>query len=372
MLRGKRTLIALLVLLALGAAGALTVRWLLRPDNLARVITGWVERELGAQLTLAESPGVRLIPQLQLGLEGARLERGGVLLASAEELRIALPWSTLWSGGFDIESLNIRRPVIAWPQLIALLRELSDPAAASQAPSLPSIAVGVRVEDGTLLSGDAADDWRIDRLSMVTTPLHGGQVFHMDAGARVRGTQSRTLSLSLRATPTRTRDELSLDNIALRLMISPDNLPLAQGMTIDLDGSLRIAEDGLASADVSGQLPGWPDWLPDLLGFGADQPIALTMRLDDGNDKVGISLVQGERTMAARADARDLSRVFSSMQRPLSAIARLRSHWTIDSLTLGDVKLEGIQLDIEEHDGASDPSTVPENDPTEAQTDPAN
>jgi len=374
MLRGKRTLIALLALLVLAATGALTVRWLLRPDNLARVITGWVERELGAQLTLTESPGVRLVPQLQLGLEGARLERGGVLLASAEELRIALPWSTLWSGGFAIESLNIRRPVIAWPQLMTLLRELSDPAAANPVPSLPRIAVGVRVEDGTLLSGDSVDDWRMDRVSMVTTPLNGGQVFHLDAGARVRGSQSRTLSLSLRAIPTSSRSGLSLDDIALRMVISPDNLPLADGMTIDLAGALRLDESGLAHIDVSGRLPGWPDWLPDLLGFGADQPIVLTIRLQEDDDRIGVSLVQGTHTVDARVDVRDLASALASIDRPVVALAGLRSHWTLDALSLGDVQLEGVRLDIEEQpeaDALTAPAADADDDETDSETGPA-
>lgn len=369
MLRGKRTLIALVVLLILAAGAALTVRWLLRPDNLARVITGWVDRELGAQLTLAESPGVRLIPQLQLGLEGVRLERSSVLLASAEELRVALPWSTLWSGGFNIESLSIRRPVIAWPQLMVLLRELSDPAAASQAPSLPNIAVGVRVEDGTLLSGDNADDWRIDRLSMVTTPLYGGQIFHLDAGARVRGTQSRTLSLSLRAKPSSTRNDLTLDDIALRLVISPDNLPLAEGMTIELDGSLRMGTRGLASAHLDGRLPGWPDWLPDLMGFETDQPIALTLNLGEGNDMLMLALVQGDHSVKAQADVRDLSAAWAAIDRPLAAIAALRSHWSVDALSIGDVKMEGIQIDIQPHQADAEPALSPDDDTTESGTD---
>lgn len=371
MLRGKRTLIALVVLLVLAAGAALTVRWLLRPDNLARVISGWVERELGAQLTLTESPGVRLIPQLQLGLEGLRLERGGMLLASADELRVALPWSTLGSGGFDIESLVIRRPVIAWPQLRILLRELSDPKAARQAPSLPNIAVGVRVEDGTLLSGDDADDWRIDRLSMVTTPLTAGGIFHLDAGARVRGTQSRTLSMSLRATPEEGRDDLQLDDIALRLVISPDNLPLADGMTIELGGSLRIGRNGLAEAQLDGSLPGWPDWLPDLLGFKGDEPIALAFGLDRGDDMLVLSLVQGGHSVKARADVRDLSAAWSAMDRPFAAIAMLRSHWSIDELSVGDVTMKGIQVDIQPHRSDTETVVPSDDDSTGVRTDPS-
>jgi hypothetical protein len=368
MLRGKRTLIALVILIVLAAAGAVTVRWLLRPDNLARVIIGWVERELGAQLTLAEPPGVRLIPQLQLGLEGARVERGGVLLASAGELRVALPWSTLWSGGFNFESLSIRRPVVAWPQLMTLLGELSDPATPSQAPNLPDIAVGVRVEDGTLLSGDSAEDWRIDRISMVTTPLYDGQVFHLDAGARVRGEQSRTLSVSLRSRPTGTRDALMFDDIALRLVISPDNLPLAEGMTIQLDGSLRLRQQGLAGVQLDGRLPGWPDWLPDLLGFKADQPIALTLTLDEGSDTILLALVQGDHSVQAQADVRDMSTALAMMDRPLAAIAALRSHWSIDALSIGEVRLQGIQLDIQpfepETPASTDDGTTGTADPT--------
>src|SRR5690606_40615208 len=65
MLRGRRTLIVLAVAAALAGAAILAVRWVLRPDNVARMIAAWSGRQLGATLTLAESPGVRLLPRLQ-------------------------------------------------------------------------------------------------------------------------------------------------------------------------------------------------------------------------------------------------------------------------------------------------------------------
>ena len=366
MLRGKRALIALIVVLALVLAGVLTVRWLLRPDNLTRVISGWVQRELGAELTLEQSPGIRLIPQLQLGLEGARLERNGALLASASELRVALPWSTLWSGGFNIESLIIRRPVIAWPELMTLLAELSDPTAAASAPRLPNIAVGLRVEDGTLLSGIGEDDWRIDRLSMLTTPMASGAVFRLDAGARIRGSQSRTLSLSLRARTAETEDRLEFDDIHVRLVISPDNLPLADGVTIELSGALGIDGNGLAAADLAGQLPGWPDWLPDVLGFQTDQPIDLTLR-SATDARLEVALEQGTHAVRASIDMKSLAAARALVDRPLAAIGALRSHWEIDALSIGDVEIEGFTLDIVEPVPA--PAPAPAQDSEEASRD---
>lgn len=359
MLRGRRTLIVLLILAIVIAGGALTVRWLLRPENLARVITQWVERELGAALTLSDTPGVRLIPRLQLTLHGARLERSDALLASADELSVALPWSTLWLGELAMESLSIRRPVIAWPELTALLSELSDTDAPSRAPMLPQIAVGMRVEDGTLLSGETADAWRADRISLVTTPLRNGEMFHLDAGARIVNQQPRIVSLSFAARPSSPDDRLRLDDVAVRLVVGPEGLPLAEGMTIDLAGSLQLDDNGLTAIDLAGHVPGWPEWLPNVLGFLPDQDIELTIRLPEAGEHLALALVQGDHTLGARLRTDDLNAALSHADRPLVALAALRGQWQLDALTAGGVRIEGIELDIEAY-----PSAAPAESPT--------
>jgi hypothetical protein len=345
-LRGRRAWIALAVLVVLLAGGALAIRSAIKPENLARTITAWVERELDATLTLEQAPALRLVPRLQLDLEGVRLERNGSLLASVGELRIALPWSSLWQGGLAVESLSLRRPTIAWPALTQLLAELSDPDAPAQTPRLPRIAVGLRIEDGTLLSGPDDGDWRLDQVSILTTPLQNGEPFHIDAGARLRGGQARTVSLTLRGRPSNASTGLDLDELVGRIVISPDNRPLGDGMTIDLDGFVRVDSSGIGAAELAGRLPGWPDWVPNMLGYATDQPVALSLRRSAGEAVLVASLTQDDKVLSARLQAADLVGALALADRPLSALAALRGVWQLDALALGDVRLEGIRFEV--------------------------
>ena len=218
-------LLAIALALAFLAGGAvLAVRWLLGPDNLAQVIGNWVGRELDAELVLGQPPGIRLLPRLQLTLDEVRIERDGQELAAVEQLSLALPWSILWREGLHVESLVLRGPRLTWPALGELLAAISgDGDAPARAPTLPRIAVGLRVENGTLIgadedSGGGAEEgdgqpWRIERISLLTTPLRPGRPFHLDAGARLHGGQLRTLSLTASTRPEQAGDSLQLEGL---------------------------------------------------------------------------------------------------------------------------------------------------------------
>lgn len=359
MLRGRRALIVAGILVAMLATAFFGVRWALRPDNLARVISNWTERELGAQLQFGQAPGVRLVPRLQLSLSDLTLERNGELIASVGELNVALPWSALWRDGLNVESLALRQPTIALPALNSLLRDLSAPEEPSQAPTLPRIAVGIRIEDGSLLSGPGDDAWRLDRISMVTTPLREGATFHLDAGARLRGTQNRTVSLTLNATPESVDRSLRLEGIDAKLVVSPDNQQLDAALAMQLRGRAHIDRDGLALIELDGETPGWPDWLPNLLDFSADQPAQLAVRWLDAGQPLLITLGQNERTLEARIDADDLKAALALMDRPLLALSAVRSQWRLDSLVVAGVRLEGIRVDVVAEDDEQ-PANEPE------------
>lgn len=346
--RNRRILIAALLTVSVVLGLVLSVRWLLGPENLARVITAWVEREWQARLSLREAPGVRLIPRLQLSLRGVQLERDGDSIATAEELNIALPWSTLWTGGVRVESLSLRRPVLNWPALSTLLGDLAEHETGPRAPRLPQIEVGIRIEDGELYSGSDLEDWRLDRISLVTTPLLDGERFHLDAGARLRGQESRSLSLTLRTVPRGTPRELKLDDIVARLVVSPDGMPLNNGMVVEINGELLLDARGPARIDIDGRLPGWPDWLPNLLEFHTDETVELTVRwLDDQDGAVLVaSLGQNGQVLEARLDGRDLRTAMAKIDRPLAALLAIRGQWRLDSLRIGELEFEGIDFDV--------------------------
>lgn len=348
MSRGRRLLAVAAVLAVLAAATALTVRWLLRPDNLARTMVAWVERQLDATLVLGAPPGLRLVPRLQLTLEQVRLERAGQPLASVRELRLALPWSALWNGGLAVESLFLRRPELDWPGLLALLRDLQPAATTGPRPlALPTIAVGLRVEDGVLVSGDAdAGGWRLDQVALVTTPLHEGRTFRIDAGARLRGSSTRTLSLSAAGRPRNQARGLRLDELAVRLVVGAPDGPLAQGVVVEASGSLLLADGGLAAADLQVRLPSWPDGLPSPPGLQAGVPLTLTLALPPDAELAELTLRQDGLVLDARLHARELQAALGVLDRPLAALAAVRGQWRLERLAVGGVEVEGIELDI--------------------------
>lgn len=347
MLRGRRTLIVLGIVGVLLAGAVIGVRWVLRPDNLARLIGNWTERELGATLSLAESPGVRLLPRLQVHLAGARLERSGTLVASAEELNLALPWSALWTGQTRVESLHLRRPVIAWPELMNVLGGLSESSTQTRIPRLPQIEVGIRVEDGTLLSGDSEEDWRLDQLSLITTPLRDGDYFNLDTGARLRGRQSRALSLTIRARPRNDATGIDLDETLLRWVVSPDGQPLSSGLTMELGGRVHLDAIGLNHVDLAGTLPGWPDWLPDPLGLDASQPVTLDFDLDESDNVLRLELNQGAHHFLAELAADEANMALAQLKNPIAALTTIRGQWRLDAIDVGGVRIEGIELDVQ-------------------------
>lgn len=358
MLRGRRTLIVLGLVGVLVVGAAFGVRWVLRPDNLARLIGNWTERELGASLTLAESPGVRFLPRLQVRLAGARLERGGELVASAEELNLALPWSALWTAQTRVESLHLRRPVIAWPELVDLLGGLSSDQAPARVPRLPAIDVGLRIEDGTLLSGSNDDDWRLDQLSLITTPLRNGDVFNLDAGARLRGTQSRALSLTVRTRPRNDATGIALDDILLRWVVSPDGQPLSNGLSMELGGRLHLDAVGFNHVDLAGTLPGWPEWLPDPLALDANQPVSLQFQLDESDNLLRLELVQNDHRFLAELAADEANMALAQLDNPIAAVAAIHGRWQLDAIDIAGARFEGIELDVQ----PVAPTTTPDGD----------
>lgn len=346
MLRGRRTLIVLAVAAALAGAAILAVRWVLRPDNVARMIAAWSGRQLGATLTLAESPGVRLLPRLQVQLAGARLEREGELVASTEELNVALPWSVLWTGQVRIESLHLRRPVIAWPELMDLVDNLAPGEGVASVPRLPRVEVGLRVEEGTLLSGDGEDDWRLEQVSLITTPLRDGEVFTLDAGARLRGRQNRVLSLTVRMRPRNDAQGIAMEDTLLRWVVSPDGRPLADGLTMELRGGLHLDAIGLSQVDLAGTLPGWPDWLPDPLGLDAGQPVNLSFRLHEGENVLRFELDQGGQHFLADLAADEANMALAQLDNPVAAVASIAGRWELRTLDVAGVHIEGVELEV--------------------------
>ena len=137
----------LLVLLVLGAIGAFVVHRYTRPQRLTALLVGQVRDQLGAELTLGGDAGYALAPGLRAELPQPVLKAQGNVLLRADALRAALPWRTLWADTYEIERLELVRPVLDLDALRAWLAARPPSSAA-----VPDVRFALRIEQGTVIA----------------------------------------------------------------------------------------------------------------------------------------------------------------------------------------------------------------------------
>lgn len=147
--RGRRWLIALAVVVALLAVGALALRHYARPDVLTALLVEKARSELGAELSLAREGRFGFVPKLHLVLTHPVLKnaQGGASILSGDSAEVLMSWSTLWSDRIEIERIELAKPVLDLDALSAWL--------ASRPPSssTPDVRFALRVDGATLVSG---------------------------------------------------------------------------------------------------------------------------------------------------------------------------------------------------------------------------
>jgi hypothetical protein len=153
--RGRRWIIAI----ALIALALFALRWLAQPPRVSALIVNRVGAALGLQISVRGASEYRLrgTPMLVLRDVTVREPNADRALLLARRIYIALPWSTLRSGGSDLTAKRIEldAPQLDLPALQHWL--------ATRPPSkarLPTLTDGLRIRDGVLVN----DDWRIDAI----------------------------------------------------------------------------------------------------------------------------------------------------------------------------------------------------------------
>lgn len=137
----------LLVLGVLGLVAAFALHRYSRPQRLADLLAGQVREQLGADLVLDGVAGFELTPRLQALLPRPQLVAGGRTLLRADAIAASVPWRTLWGDHYEIERIELQRPVLDLDALRAWLA-----ARPSSDASAPDVRFTLRVVDGVVIA----------------------------------------------------------------------------------------------------------------------------------------------------------------------------------------------------------------------------
>lgn len=141
----------LLAIGVLGLVAALAVRHYSRPQRLADLLVSQLRAQLGVELVLGGEAGFGLVPRLQALLPRPQLLAGGRTLLRADAIAASAPWRTLWADAWEIERVELQRPVFELDALRAWLASRPSSQAAA-----PDVRFALRVVDGSVVSGGTA------------------------------------------------------------------------------------------------------------------------------------------------------------------------------------------------------------------------
>lgn len=148
--RRRRWPYALLALALLGGAAALALRHYTRPAALNALLVAQARGLFGAELSIGADARYGFVPKLRVAWPQPTLRAPGAAapFLSADTLEAVLPWRTLWSGHYDIERLELTRPVLDLDALSAWLATLPPSQAAA-----PDVRFALRIDDGQIRQG---------------------------------------------------------------------------------------------------------------------------------------------------------------------------------------------------------------------------
>lgn len=137
----------LLVLGLLGLAAAFALHRWSRPQRLADLLVSQVREQLGAELVLDGAAGFELTPRLRALLPKPRLLADGRTILSADAIAASVPWRTLWADRYEIERIELQRPVLDIDALRAWLAQRPS----SDAPT-PDVRFALGIVDGSVVA----------------------------------------------------------------------------------------------------------------------------------------------------------------------------------------------------------------------------
>jgi AsmA protein len=329
----RRLRLALLACGGVAAAMALavlvTLYLLLQPERFTAMLQAQAS-DAGLELSLASPAHPTLFPHPSLELEGLTLNARGastpILLAARG--RLALPWRTLFGGPTAISQLEIDSPRVDLDALQSWLSAL--PARPASAPlQVPRIDTGVRIAQGSVVSGDRL---LLDHVSLDAGSLMPGLPFLLDLSADTA--DDTPVRWQLSATPRMQGGALQLDDIAL-------HLSHGSRLGLQLAGSARWHGAADASLQLHGalrdQAGGSYATSLTLTPAGQRSPLLLALKLDGAGNHVDLRL-------PPLALAHWWSRLGDAAQDPQLAVPPADGSIDVARLDLGGVHVEGLSV----------------------------
>jgi hypothetical protein len=235
--RRRRWLRRLIVLGIALALLSLSATWLLQPKQLVPLILDRAGKSLGLDITADANAEARLRGEPQLVVRNlvAREPGASTAILRAERLLLALPWSTLRSGGSDavIKRVELDTPVLDVPALQAWLAKRPP----GEETKIPVLTDGLRVANGRIDN----DNWRIEGIAATLPSLHPEQP--VDARIQGRYVDAPTaIPFDLAVALTKPANDVGIAVVGPLTIERGDwRLPA----TISLSGPLHLGDDAL-------------------------------------------------------------------------------------------------------------------------------
>nr|WP_172624080.1 AsmA family protein [Rhodanobacter glycinis] len=328
--RLRLTLIACAgVVSVLVLAVLVTLYLLLQPDRFTAMLQSQAH-SAGLELSLASPAHPTLLPYPSLELEGLTLTAQGastpILLAARG--RLALPWRTIFGGPTAISQLEIDSPRVDLGALQDWLGALP-PRPASAPLQVPRIDTGVRITQGSVVSGDHL---LLNQVTLNAGSLIPNKPFLLDVTARTA--DDTPVQWHLSATPRMQGNSLQLDDIALHI---------AHGSTLSLQlaGTARWQGAANASLQLHGTLADKDrgDYSTSLTLTPADQnsPLLLALQLDGADNHVDLRL-------PPLALAHWWTQLGSTTSTPQLTVPPANGSIDVANLDVGGMHIEGLSV----------------------------
>lgn len=263
--RWRRVLIAFGVVLLLLS---LSTTWLLQPEQLVPLILDRTGKALGLEITADGVSEARLRGQPQLVVRNiiAREPGGKAAILRAERVLLALPWSSLRSGGKDpvIERVELDAPVFDLPALQTWLAKRPP----SEDTKIPTLTDGLRVVNGRIDNGD----WRIENIDLRLPSLHPQRPVNARFRGRyvdaATGNGTMRIPFDLAIALTRPANDTGVAAVGTLAIETGDwRLPA----TVALSGPLHLGDDAVtmtpATLGISARYESGETTLPFSLGL---------------------------------------------------------------------------------------------------------
>lgn len=237
--RWRRVLLAFGIFLLLLS---LSTTWLLQPKQLVPLILDRTGKTLGLEITADAGAEARLRGQPQLVVRNivAREPGAKTAILRAERVLLALPWSSLRSGGKDlvIERIELDAPVLDVLALQAWLAKRPP----GEDTKIPSLTDGLRVVNGRIDNGN----WRIENIDVRLPSLHPQQPANARISGRyvdaAAGSATMKIPFDLAVALTRPANDAGVAVVGTLAIERGDwRLPA----TIALSGPLHLGDDGI-------------------------------------------------------------------------------------------------------------------------------